>query len=55
MGNLNNGEVHHSYCLEDVIVIIKTRKRWAGHIACIGEMRGVNKKFYIGNLKGRDH
>jgi len=55
MQNLNNGEVYRSCRLADVISMIKTRKRWAGHVACIGEERDVNTKLYVGNLKGREH
>jgi hypothetical protein len=34
--------------------LIKSRMRWAGHIALMGEMRNAYKSL-VRNLKGRDH
>lgn len=55
MQNLNNGEVYRSYRLADVISMVKKRKRWAGHVACVGERRDFHTKFYVGNVEGREH
>jgi hypothetical protein len=33
-------------------MIISRRMRWAGHVACIGERRGVYRVL-VGQLKGR--
>jgi hypothetical protein len=30
------------------------RIRWAGHTACMGEIRNAHKTL-LGNIKGRDH
>ena len=35
-------------------VINSRRMRWAGHVACMGERRGVYRTL-LGNLRGRDH
>jgi hypothetical protein len=36
---LHNEELHNLYASPNIIKIIKSRKtRWAGHVACIGEM-----------------
>ena len=35
--------------------VIKSRRmRWAGHVACMGEERGV-RRVSVGNLGERDH
>jgi hypothetical protein len=37
---LHNEEFHNLYSLPDIIRVIRSRKvGWAGHIACMGEMR----------------
>jgi hypothetical protein len=39
---LHNDEFHSPYSSENVVRMIKSRKmRWAGHVACMGEGRGV--------------
>jgi hypothetical protein len=40
---LHNEEFHNLYASENIIwVVIKARKmRWAGHVACMGEMRNA--------------
>jgi hypothetical protein len=38
-----------------IILVIKSRRmRWAGHVACMGDMRGAYR-FWWGNLMERDH
>jgi hypothetical protein len=48
---LHNEELHGLYSSSD-IRIIKSVRRWVGHVACIGEMRNAN--FWFESLRGRD-
>jgi hypothetical protein len=39
-------KLHDLYCSPTVVVVIKSRiMRWAGHVACMGEGRGVYSGF----------
>jgi hypothetical protein len=39
---LHNDELHDLYSSLNTVTVIKSRRmRWAGHVACIGEGRGV--------------
>jgi hypothetical protein len=52
---LHNEELSDLYCSPIIIGVIKSRRmRWAGHVARIGERRGVYS-FLWGNLRERDH
>ena len=39
---LHNEELNDLYCSPNIVWVIKWRRmRWAGHVACMGERRGV--------------
>ena len=39
---LHNEELNDLYCPPNIIQVIKLRRmRWAGHVACTGERRGI--------------
>jgi hypothetical protein len=39
---LHNDELHNLYSSSNIVRVIKSRRmRWAGHVACMGEGRGV--------------
>ena len=39
---LHNKELNDLYCSPNIVLVIKSRKmRWAGHVARMGERRGV--------------
>ena len=52
---LYSEELNDLYCSRNIIQVIKSRRmRWAGHVARMGERRGVYRVWW-GNLSERDH
>jgi hypothetical protein len=52
---LHNDELHSLYFSPNIVMVIKSRRmRWAGHVARIGEGRGVYRVL-DGRPEGRDH
>jgi hypothetical protein len=51
----HNGEIHNLYSSPNIVKAIKWRRmRWVGHVARMGEGRGV-RGFWLGGPKVRDH
>jgi hypothetical protein len=51
----HNEEVNDLYCSPSIVRVIKSRRmRWVGHVARMGERRGVYR-FWWGNMRERDH
>jgi hypothetical protein len=50
---LHNDELHSLYSSLNIVRVIKSRRmRWAGHVASMGEGRGVYR-FLVGRSKGK--
>jgi hypothetical protein len=50
---LHNQELNDLYSLPDIVRVVKSRKmRWAGHVARMGEERGVHKVL-VGKPEGK--
>ena len=50
---LHNEELNDLYCSTNIFRVIKSRRRWAGHVARMGKRRAVYR-FWWGNLRERD-
>jgi hypothetical protein len=51
---LHNEELHDLYSLPNIVRVIKSRMRWAGHVARMGKIEACIG-FWWRNLKVRDH
>jgi len=50
---LHNEELNYLYSLSSIVRVIKSRRmRWAGHVACMGERRGVYRVL-VGEPEGK--
>jgi hypothetical protein len=50
---LHNDELHNLYSSSNIVRVIKSRRmRWAGHVACMGEGRGVYRVL-VGRPEGK--
>ena len=52
---LHNEELSVLYSLPNIVQVVKSRRiRWAGHVARMGEERGVHRVL-VGKPEERDH
>ena len=50
---LHNEELNDLYCSPNIVRVIKSRRmRWTGHVACMGEERGVYRVL-VGKPEGK--
>ena len=52
---LHNEELRNLYSLPNIVLVVKSRRmRWAGHVARLGEGRGVHRVL-VGKSEGKNH
>ena len=52
-GQLHNEELNDLYSLPNIVRVVKSRRMsWAGHVACMGEDRGVHRVL-VGKSEGK--
>jgi hypothetical protein len=51
---LHNDELNDLYSSQNIVRVIRSRMRWAGHVARMEESRGLYRVWW-GNLRERDH
>jgi len=52
---LHNEELNDLYSLPNIVRVVKSRRmRWAGHVARMGEDRGV-QRLLVGKPEGKNH
>jgi hypothetical protein len=51
---LHSDELNSLYSSPNIVRVIKSRRMRGGHVACMGEEKGVYRVL-VGGLKGRDH
>jgi len=49
---LHNEELNDLYCSPNIVQVIKSRIRWVGHVACMGERIGVYRVL-VGKMEGK--
>jgi hypothetical protein len=50
---LHTEELNDLYCSPNIVWVIKSRRmRWAGHVACMGERRGISRVL-VGKPEGK--
>jgi len=49
---LHNEELWNLYSLPNIVQVVKSRMRWAGHVAHMGEGRGVHRVL-VGKPEGK--